>query len=64
MALGLVLFVVLLNPTGFVPAATVLFAGTASAFGSRHTFRNALVGLALAVAVYVTFTYGLGVRLP
>ena len=63
-ALGLVGFVALLNLAGFVAAGTVLFACTASAFGSRRWLRDALVGLTLCATVYVTFTYGLGVPLP
>ena len=42
----------------------MLFACTASAFGSRRWLRDALVGLALCAVVYVTFTHGLGVPLP
>jgi putative tricarboxylic transport membrane protein len=64
MAAGLLLFVALLNPTGFVLAGTVLFVCAASAFGSRRRLRDTLVGLALCAAVYVTFTYGLSVQLP
>jgi putative tricarboxylic transport membrane protein len=64
MAVGLVSFVALLNLTGFVAAGTVLFACTASAFGSRRWLRDALVGLTLCATVYITFTHGLGVRLP
>ncbi len=63
-ALGLVAFVALLNLAGFVAAGTVLFVCTASAFGSRRWLRDALVGLALCATVYITFTNGLGVRLP
>lgn len=63
-SVGLVCFVAALNPAGFVPAGTVLFACTAWAFGSRRWARDALVGLALCAAVYITFTHGLGVRLP
>jgi putative tricarboxylic transport membrane protein len=62
--LGLVLFVALLNPGGFIVAGTVLFTSTASAFGSRRTLRDGLIGVALCTAVYVTFTHGLGVSLP
>jgi putative tricarboxylic transport membrane protein len=61
---GLVCFAGLLNAAGFVPAGTMLFAFTASAFGSRRWLRDALVGLTLCAAVYVTFTYGLAVQLP
>jgi len=63
-ALGLVSFVVLLNVAGFVAAGTVLFACTATAFGSRRLLRDALLGITLCTAVYITFTYGLGVSLP
>ena len=63
-ALGLVAFVALLNLAGFVAAGTVLFAGTASAFGSRRWLRDALLGITFCVTVYVVFTYGLGVSLP
>jgi putative tricarboxylic transport membrane protein len=63
-AAGLVFFVALLNLAGFVAAGTVLFACTASAFGSRRWLRDALVGLALCATVYITFTQGLGVALP
>ncbi len=63
-ALGLVAFVALLNLAGFVAAGTVLFACTASAFGSRRWLRDALIGITLCATVYITFTYGLGVPLP
>ncbi len=63
-AAGLVAFVVLVNVAGFVVAGTALFAAVASAFGSRRWRRDAVVGLALCAAVFVMFTYGLGVRLP
>ena len=63
-ALGLVAFVALLNLAGFVAAGTVLFAATASAFGSRRWLRDALLGITLCATVYVAFTYGLGVSLP
>jgi putative tricarboxylic transport membrane protein len=62
--LGFVLFVALLDPAGFVAAGSALFVCTASAFGSRRTIRDGLVGLALCAAVYATFTYALGVALP
>jgi hypothetical protein len=62
--LGLMCFAALLNLAGFVAAGTVLFAATASAFGSGRLLRDALLGLALCAAVYVTFTYGLAIQLP
>jgi len=63
-ALGLVSFVVLLELAGFVAAGAVLCVLTASAFGSRRWLRDSLVGLTFCAIVYVTFTLGLGVRLP
>jgi hypothetical protein len=63
-AIGLIAFVALLEPVGFVAAGTALFACTASAFGSRRWLRDALVGFTLCATVYVAFTYGLSVRLP
>ncbi|HVH26862.1 MAG TPA: tripartite tricarboxylate transporter substrate-binding protein [Vicinamibacterales bacterium] len=63
-AVGLACFAGLLNIAGFVPAGTLLFAFTAAGFGSGRWLRNALVGFTLCAVVYVTFTYGLGVRLP
>jgi putative tricarboxylic transport membrane protein len=63
-ALGLIAFVALLVPTGFVLAGTVLFTCAASAFGSRRWPRDALVGCALCAVVYVLFVHGLGVALP
>ena len=63
-ALGLVLFVASLNLAGFVVAGTVLFACTASAFGSRRRVYDALLGITLCATVYIVFTYGLGVSLP
>jgi putative tricarboxylic transport membrane protein len=64
MVLGLVSFVVLLHPAGFIAAGTVLFACTAAAFASPHPFRNAIVGFGLSTTVYLMFTHGLGVGLP
>jgi hypothetical protein len=63
-AFGLVFFVALLNAAGFVAAGTILFACTASAFGSRRWLRDALVGVTLCSTVYIAFTYGLDVSLP
>jgi putative tricarboxylic transport membrane protein len=63
-ALGLVSFVALLSLAGFVAAGTVLFACTASAFGSRRWLRDALLGVTFCATVYIAFTYGLGVALP
>jgi putative tricarboxylic transport membrane protein len=63
-ALALVAFVALAEPAGFVAAGTVLFALTASAFGSRRSLRDAMVGAALCALVYGAFTWGLDIPLP
>ena len=61
---ALVLYVLLLESTGFILASAVLFWGVALAFGSRAWVRDPLVGLALAFVVYEAFTRLLGLRLP
>jgi len=63
MSVGLVLFVLLLEPVGFIVAATVLFVFAASACGASVT-RSALVGALLCTVVYVAFTRGLALTLP
>ena len=63
-AIGLASFIGLLNLAGFVAAGTILFACTASAFGSRRWLRDAVIGITFCATVYITFTYGLGVSLP
>jgi putative tricarboxylic transport membrane protein len=63
-ALGLVSFVALLDLAGFVPAGTVLFVLTASAFGSRRWARNAIVGATLCALAHAAFTFGLDIPLP
>ena len=63
-AIGLASFIGLLNLAGFVAAGTMLFACTASAFGSRRWLRDAVIGITFCATVYITFTYGLGVSLP
>jgi putative tricarboxylic transport membrane protein len=50
--------------SGFVVATVVLFVGVARGIGSTRPLRDALIGLALAIAVFVLFTEGLGLNLP
>lgn len=61
---SLAAYVLLLEPLGFVLASALLFWGVATAFGSRAWLRDPLVGLVLALAVYLAFTRLLGLRLP
>ena len=59
---GLLAFLVLLEPVGFIVAASVMFAMVASAFGGRP--KASFVGVLFAAAVYVAFTRGLDLALP
>ena len=61
---ALALAVVLVQPLGFAIAAALVFAMTARGFGSRRAVRDAVVGLALGVAIHAIFARGLGVSLP
>lgn len=60
---GLALNVLLLQPAGFVVAATLLFGCTATAFGAP-VLRAFGIGLALAAAIYLVFAVALGLALP
>jgi putative tricarboxylic transport membrane protein len=59
---GLLLFLMLLEPLGFVIAAALMFGVVASAFGGRPS--SAVVGLVFAAVVYLAFTRGLNLALP
>jgi len=61
---GLALAVAIFEPLGFLPAATLAFASTARAFGSRRPLRDAALGAALGAAILAVFARGLGVSLP
>jgi putative tricarboxylic transport membrane protein len=62
--LGLVINAALIAPLGFVIASTFMFALTTRAFGSRRLLFDLAVGALFSGAIYVTFTYALGLRLP
>jgi putative tricarboxylic transport membrane protein len=64
LALALLLDVALVEWIGFVVASALMFAIAARAFGSRRPAHDAIVGVALALGIYVAFTRGLGVALP
>jgi putative tricarboxylic transport membrane protein len=49
---------------GFILACTVLFAGTAWAFGRRAPAADVAIGLVLALLVYAVFTRALTLALP
>jgi putative tricarboxylic transport membrane protein len=49
---------------GFIPAAAVLFAMTATAFGRRAILVDFLIGVVLATLAYLLFVKLLGLSLP
>lgn len=61
---GLVAHMALMQWAGFVLAGAVLFACVARGFGSARALRDALVGLALALGVFLFFVRVLNVSLP
>ncbi len=61
---GLITYMLLIERAGFILASAALFIITAFAMGSRKIIRDAGIGIVIAVAAYVAFSEGLGVRLP
>jgi len=62
-AAGLVANLALIQPLGFTAASVVMFVLVCFGFGSRHPLRDALLGLALALAAYFGFARALGVNI-
>jgi putative tricarboxylic transport membrane protein len=60
---GLVANLVLIQPLGFTAASVIMFVLVCYGFGSRHTLRDALTGLILALAAYFGFARALGVNI-
>ena len=61
---ALIGYVLLLTPLGYWQSTTVFFVAVARVLGSRSLIRDAVVGLVLALAVYVLFDRLLGISLP
>jgi putative tricarboxylic transport membrane protein len=61
---GLAASIYTMEPAGFIPTAVLIFATTANGLGSRKVLRDLVIGLILAIAAYVVFVKGLGLRLP
>lgn len=61
---GLAAQFLLIEVIGWIPAAAMLFAAVARAFGNRRTVLNLLLGLLLAGLTFAVFTYGLDLNLP
>ena len=59
-----IVFIVLIQPLGFVLATAILFGGVAWCLGARQPARLAVISLAVAVVVYLGFDRLLGVTLP
>ena len=49
---------------GFIPATTILFAATATAFGRRAVLADLAIGFALSVVAYLLFAKLLSLSLP
>lgn len=60
---GMVANVVLIGPLGFTIASTVMFTLIAWGFGSRKPWRDAPIGLVLAILAYFGFAGLLGVNI-
>ena len=62
---GLITTIVLIGVGGgFIPAVTVLFAATATAFGRRAIWVDLAIGFALGLAAYLMFAKLLSLSLP
>lgn len=61
---GLAASVVLLEPFGFIPTATLIFATTANGLGSRRIGRDLFIGVIMSALAFAVFKWGLGLRLP
>jgi putative tricarboxylic transport membrane protein len=61
---GLVAQMLLIGNAGFVIAGVVLFTCVARGFGSTRWLRDAIIGLVLAVLVFLFFVRFLNVNLP
>jgi putative tricarboxylic transport membrane protein len=63
-AVALLVHRFVLEPLGFVPAATLLFVAMAWALGSRALGRDLIAGAVLAALIWVGLGRGLGLQLP
>jgi putative tricarboxylic transport membrane protein len=61
---GMLLHLALLERAGFVIASAVLFWAVARSFDDRHPARDAVLAVAMAIASYALFAWGLQLTLP
>ncbi len=62
--LGMAVYIVVLEPLGYIIATALLCTYEAFMFDAKHWLRNVLSGLAFAVVVYFSFVNVLNVLLP
>ncbi|MEW6403418.1 MAG: tripartite tricarboxylate transporter TctB family protein [Chloroflexota bacterium] len=62
--LSLVAYASLLHPLGYTLATALFFPVVGRILGSPRLKRDVVIGLALGLVIYLTFTRVLGVRLP
>jgi putative tricarboxylic transport membrane protein len=62
--LSLVAYASLLHPLGYTLATALFFPVIGRILGSTRLWRNIVIGVALGLVIYLTFTRVLGVRLP
>ena len=63
-AAALIVPIVLIRTMGWIPVAALVFALGARAFGSRRTWLDLSLGVALGVVTFALFNYALGLNLP
>ena len=63
-AAGLAVMIAMIKTVGFIPAAAILFAATARAFGSARTLVDLAIGAVIALVIYLFFVKVLGLSLP
>lgn len=61
---GIVAYGLLVERLGFILASVALYVLVARSFRSRRWALDVVVGLLLAVFIFATFNYGLGLNLP
>lgn len=60
----LIVYALALGPLGYIPTTAAFLPVGARLMGSRRPVRDSLVGVAMAIVIFVAFTYVLGLRLP
>jgi putative tricarboxylic transport membrane protein len=61
---AVLVFIVGVEFLGYVIVSSIVFWLTAWAVGARHILRTAVIGIALALVVYLAFTRLLDIPLP